>query len=113
MALKATVFKAQLQISDLDRRYYETHALTIARYPSELVSYGGRSADIWWQQNAAGLRRLSNLSVIDIPADQVAALTGLVERGMDLQCTLDSGHAWIGSPSASVEVTPTWRQRPS
>jgi uncharacterized protein YaeQ len=181
MALKATVFKAQLQISDLDRHYYETHALTIARHPSEsdermmvrvlafalfadqalnftrglsedeepdlwqhaltgeidrwielgqpderrirkacgraravvVVSYGGRSADIWWQQNADKLERLSNLSVIDIPADQVAALTGLVERGMDLQCTLDGGHIWIGSPSASVEVTPTWRQRPS
>lgn len=35
MALKATVFKAQVQISDLDRHYYETHALTLARHPSE------------------------------------------------------------------------------
>ena len=35
MALKATVFKATLQISDMDRQYYEAHALTIARHPSE------------------------------------------------------------------------------
>lgn len=35
MALKATVFKAELQVSDLDRGYYATHALTIARHPSE------------------------------------------------------------------------------
>jgi uncharacterized protein YaeQ len=35
MALKSTVFKAQLQISDLDRGYYATHALTLARHPSE------------------------------------------------------------------------------
>jgi uncharacterized protein YaeQ len=35
MALKATVFKAELQVSDLDRGYYETHALTLARHPSE------------------------------------------------------------------------------
>ena len=35
MALKATVFKAQLQVSDMDRHYYETHALTLARHPSE------------------------------------------------------------------------------
>lgn len=35
MALKATVFKAELQVSDLDRHYYAGHALTLARHPSE------------------------------------------------------------------------------
>lgn len=35
MALKSTIFKADLQISDMDRHYYENHALTIARHPSE------------------------------------------------------------------------------
>ncbi|MGH8033265.1 MAG: YaeQ family protein [Luteimonas sp.] len=35
MALKATVYKAELQISDMDRHYYATHALTLARHPSE------------------------------------------------------------------------------
>lgn len=35
MALKATIFKADLQVSDMDRNYYHTHALTIARHPSE------------------------------------------------------------------------------
>jgi uncharacterized protein YaeQ len=35
MALKSTIFKAELQISDLDRHYYATHTLTLARHPSE------------------------------------------------------------------------------
>lgn len=35
MALRATVFKAQLSVSDLDRDRHATHALTIARHPSE------------------------------------------------------------------------------
>ena len=35
MALKATIFKADLQISDMDRHYYQNHTLTIARHPSE------------------------------------------------------------------------------
>ena len=35
MALKATVFKAALQIADMDRHYYAEHALTLARHPSE------------------------------------------------------------------------------
>lgn len=35
MALKATIFKADLQIADMDRQYYDNHALTLARHPSE------------------------------------------------------------------------------
>jgi uncharacterized protein YaeQ len=35
MALKATIFKAELQVSDLDRGHFATHSLTIARHPSE------------------------------------------------------------------------------
>jgi len=35
MALKATIFKAELQIADMDRNYYAAHNLTIARHPSE------------------------------------------------------------------------------
>ena len=35
MAAKATVYKAELQVSDMDRHYYATHALTLAQHPSE------------------------------------------------------------------------------
>ena len=35
MALKSTVFKANLQIADIDNSYYADHALTLARHPSE------------------------------------------------------------------------------
>jgi uncharacterized protein YaeQ len=35
MALKATIYKADLSIADMDRNYYQEHALTIARHPSE------------------------------------------------------------------------------
>lgn len=35
MALKATIFKANLQVADMDRNYYGDHSLTIARHPSE------------------------------------------------------------------------------
>jgi uncharacterized protein YaeQ len=35
MALKATIFKARLQVSDMDRNYYGEHQLTLARHPSE------------------------------------------------------------------------------
>jgi len=35
MALRATIYKADLHVADTDRHYYDSHALTIARHPSE------------------------------------------------------------------------------
>lgn len=35
MALKATIYKAELQLADMDRNYYQEHLLTLARHPSE------------------------------------------------------------------------------
>ncbi|MEO8998360.1 MAG: YaeQ family protein, partial [Rhodanobacter sp.] len=35
MALNSTIYKVELQISDMDRHYYATHTLTLARHPSE------------------------------------------------------------------------------
>lgn len=35
MALKATIHKANLDISDIDRNVYSEHNLTVARHPSE------------------------------------------------------------------------------
>ncbi|MDO8279890.1 MAG: YaeQ family protein [Burkholderiaceae bacterium] len=35
MAIKSTIFKANLQIADIDHSYYADHALTLARHPSE------------------------------------------------------------------------------
>ncbi|EBA04140.1 hypothetical protein RB2150_06553 [Rhodobacterales bacterium HTCC2150] len=35
MAQKATIYKAELSVCDMDRHYYETHKLTVAKHPSE------------------------------------------------------------------------------
>jgi uncharacterized protein YaeQ len=35
MALKATVFRAEVTIADMDREVYADHVLTLARHPSE------------------------------------------------------------------------------
>ena len=180
MAPKATIYKAELQISDMDRGHYATHALTLARHPSEtderlmvrllafalhagerlefgrglgtadepdvwrkslsgdlelwldlgqpdeqrirkafgrarqvvVVTYSGRSADIWWEKIAAGLQRSKNLTVIDIPAPTVQALATLAERNMQLQCLIQDGHAQWMSETATVAVQPTQRMAP-
>lgn len=38
MAVKATVYKASIQIADMDRHYYADHQLTLAQHPSETDS---------------------------------------------------------------------------
>lgn len=35
VAIKSTIFKAELQVADMNRHHYDTHALTLARHPSE------------------------------------------------------------------------------
>lgn len=181
MALKATIFKATLDIADLDRGYYASHPLTLARHPSEtdermmvrllafarhadpelsftkglcaddepalwqitpggeialwlevglpdekrlrkacnrarrvvVYAYGGRAADLWWQQNREALARLSNLSVYSLSATDSQALAALAQRGMQLQCTLQEGRLWLGTTDSTLEIMPeTWQESP-
>jgi len=35
MAQNATIYKVELSVADMDRHYYETHKLTLAKHPSE------------------------------------------------------------------------------
>ncbi len=35
MAQNATIYKVELSVCDMDRHYYETHKLTVAKHPSE------------------------------------------------------------------------------
>ena len=174
MALKSTIFKAELQISDLDRHYYATHVLTLARHPSEtdermmvrllafalfadeylefgrglsaedepalwrkdltgaielwievglpderelrkacgkaarvvVLCYGGRGADIWWNDNREQLARLRNLTVLALPEECTLRLARLAQRNMQLQCTIQDGQAWLGNEHDTLQIDP-------
>lgn len=177
MALKATIFKIELQLADLDRGYYQTHALTLARHPSEtdermmvraaafalradpalefgkglstddepdlwrrdltgaieewievglpdekrlrracgrssavlVIAYGGRMAEVWWEQNQAALRKLDKLTVLALPQPQTEALAGKVTRTMQISCTLQEGELWLVIDGDTLHLTPqTW-----
>lgn len=180
MALKATIFKADLQISDMDRNYYHEHALTIARHPSEtdermmvrvlafalhahealvfgqglstddepdlwqkdltgaielwidvglpdeklvrkacgrarqvvIYTYGGRVADIWWDQNCAKLERASNLGVVNLSLESSRAMAKLAQRNMQLSCTIQDGLVWLADKENTVQVEATVRKAP-
>ena len=174
MALKSTICKAELQVSDLDRHYYQGHNLTLARHPSEtdermmvrlfafalyasdalvfgkglsaedepdlvecdptgeivrwidvglpderdvrrashrsremvLVTYGGRVADMWWQQNERKLAGLDNLTVLNLSTEEGAVLAALAARTMRLQCTIQDGTVWLADGIGNHEFSP-------
>lgn len=177
MALKATIVKAELQVSDMDRHYYASHNLTLAQHPSEtderlmvrllafalhaderlefgrglsdedepalwrrdytgeieqwielgqpdesrirkacaraqqvvVVNYGGRAAEVWWSKNAATLARLKNLTVLDIDADSLDAITTLLDRGMRLTAMIQDGELQLMDTTRSIALRPSVR----
>jgi uncharacterized protein YaeQ len=179
MALKSTIFKAALQVADMQRGYYADHSLTIARHPSETdermmlrvlafalhaavdLSFGkglstddepdlwqrdltgaiglwidvgqpddklvrracgrarqvvvyayGRGAELWWGRSRAALERMRNLSVVSVPVATSQALASLAQRTMQLQCTIQDGHVWLGDKDGGVEVALTTLRSP-
>jgi uncharacterized protein YaeQ len=179
MALKSTICKAELQLSDLDRHHYGTYNLTLARHPSEtdermmvrlfafalfaseflgfgkglsaedepdlveldptgaiarwidvglpderdvrrachkaasmvLITYGGRIAEMWWQQNESKLAGLANLTVIDLPPAATEVLSALAGRTMRLSCTIQDETVWLADEAGNHEIVPVWRKR--
>ncbi len=72
-----------------------------------LYLYGGRSADLWWQQNADKLARFDHLTVVNLPKSATDELATLVERTMQLQCTIQDNQIWLNNGSRTVEINPT------
>ena len=80
MAQSATIFKADIQISDMDRNYYASHNLTIARHPSE-----------------TDLRMMIRLLAFTIPADAQLQFT----KGIS---TEDEPDLWNKSLSGEIDL---------
>ncbi len=69
-----------------------------------VYNYGGRGADLWWEQNRAALERLDNLTVMNLPWEASRALAELAQRTMQLQCTLQEGQVWITDGKQAVQI---------
>ncbi|MFZ5863061.1 MAG: YaeQ family protein [Nitrospirota bacterium] len=78
-----------------------------------IYTYGGRSADLWWEQSRATLERSKNLTVTNIPADAGRALAAFAQRDMDLQCTLQDGQIWISDKGQTVQIAFETRLSPN
>lgn len=84
MALGATVYKADLQVSDMDRHYYATHALTLARHPSETEERLMLRLLAFALNADEALQFGKGLSDSDEPALWRRDLTGAIEQWVEL-----------------------------
>ena len=69
-----------------------------------MYCYGGRVAEMWFDQNSALFKRQKNLTIINLPAESTAALAKLAQRTMNLQCTIQDGQVWLSDGDASVQI---------
>ncbi|NOT65700.1 MAG: YaeQ family protein [Methylotenera sp.] len=179
MAIKSTIYKIDLQVSDMDRNYYQAHNLTLAKHPSEtdervmvrligfamyanealifgkglsddeepdlwqkdltgaiqlwmdvglptekdirkacgrsrqvvIMLYGGRIADMWWEQNSKGLLKLNNLTVINLP--ETLILARLAAKSISISCTIQDGQIMVGHDGGSLDISPVILKEPS
>ena len=89
MAIKATIFKANLQIADMDRQVYGDHALTIARHPSEtdermLIRVLAFALNVPASNDNGGLELAKSLWDTDEPDLWQKDLTGQIVHWIDV-----------------------------
>ncbi|WP_270731149.1 YaeQ family protein [Shimia sp. Alg240-R146] len=174
MAQKATIYKIELSVSDMDRHYYDTHRLTVAKHPSEtderlmvrvlafalnaqeglemtkglstddepdvwrkslsgelelwialglpsekivrqscgkaknvvIYSYGGRTAEMWWDKLKNSTSRFDNLRVVNLPETATSDLAKLASRSMKLQVNIQDGDVMASVDDGIVYITP-------
>lgn len=84
MALTSTIFKARLQIADMDRHYYADHALTIAQHPSETKQRMMLRILAFCIHANDTLALTKGLSTTDEPDLWEVGLDGQIEHWVDL-----------------------------
>lgn len=84
MAIKATIFKADLAVADIDRGYYHDHSLTLARHPSETDERMMVRVLAFALHAHEALEFGRGLSTEDEPALVRRDLTGVIEEWIDV-----------------------------
>ena len=84
MALTATIYNVDVDLSDTDRGVYETVALRVARHPSESEEYLVARVIAYLMEFADGIEFSRGISTPDEPAIAVRDLTGGLKAWIDI-----------------------------
>ena len=58
----------------------------------DVITYGGRAVDLWWEGARGKLEGQERLAVYDLPVEATQALSAMAARTMRLQVTIQDGH---------------------
>ncbi len=119
MALKSTVYKAALQVADMDRSHYRDHALTLALHPSEteerlMMRVLAHALQAPTDDTETPLQQARGLSDSDEPDlwqhDRTGALLHWIEVGQpdDRRLAKASGRSARVTLYAYAASTPVW-----
>lgn len=84
MALNATVYSFEIELSDVDRGVYATLALRAARHPSETPEYLLTRVLAYCLEHTEGLEMSRGLAEPDQPALMVRDLTGALQAWIEV-----------------------------
>lgn len=84
MALKASIYKAEVQLADMDRHHYADLSLTIARQPSETDERMMVRVLMYALYAQEGIALAKGLSDVDEPEIWVRDMTGAIKLWIDL-----------------------------
>jgi uncharacterized protein YaeQ len=84
LALTATIYKFDIDLSDADRRVYESLSLQVARHPSESEEYLVARVLAYALEFTEGIAFSRGLSEPDEPAIAVRDLTGAMRAWIDV-----------------------------
>jgi uncharacterized protein YaeQ len=173
MALKATIFKVKLSLSNLNIHHYDDYTLTLARHPSEnnlrmmarvlafclnaqeenlaftkgisddtepdlwkinhdgsiehwielghlderrirqaaakarkvsIYTYQGEQSLRWFSSIENSLSRFDNLNITHLAFSEEGSIETLVERGMNITCSIEENEIWLSTESERLMV---------
>ena len=70
-----------------------------------LYAYGGgRTVEVWWQQNEALLAKQDQLTVKSVSGPSSKALAAMADRTLNLQCMVQDGEVWMSDDQERLQV---------
>jgi uncharacterized protein YaeQ len=84
MALTATVYNFDIQLSDVDRNVYETLSFRAAKQPSETEEYLATRVLAYCLEYTEGIAFTKGLAEPDVPAVEVRDLTGALKAWIEV-----------------------------
>lgn len=84
MALTATVYNFDVQLSDVDRNVYETLSFRAAQHPSETEEYLATRVLAYCLEYTEGIAFTKGLAEPDVPAIEVRDLTGALRAWIEI-----------------------------